>query len=78
MLKEIGIGGGLGIIAGLFLLGLNVYPLLILLVLLFVLFKMVEVKGGIQFGQLKGGNSRDRNVISFRTSAGKCCQAGAT
>lgn len=72
MLKEIGIGGGLGIIAGLLLLGLNIYPLIFLLVLVFLVFKMMDMKGGVkQFNSVKSGSGRSKGLASFQDIGGQ-------
>ena len=44
MLKEIGVGVGLGVIIGLIWLGFNIYPLLFLLGLFFLLFRVMDVR----------------------------------
>ncbi len=72
MLKEIGIGGVLGIIAGLLLLGLNIYPLLFLLILVLLVFKMMDLKGGLKkFNPVKGGNSSKKGLICFQDIGGQ-------
>ncbi|MEW5921063.1 MAG: AAA family ATPase [Bacillota bacterium] len=72
MLKEIGIGGGLGLIVGLLLLGLNIYPLIFILVLMLLVFKMMDMKGGMkQFNSIKGGAGRRSGLICFQDIGGQ-------
>ncbi len=72
MIKEIGIGSGLGIIGGLILLGLNIYPVLFLGALMFLIFRMMDMKGGFkQFGSTRGGSSRKKGDICFEDIGGQ-------
>lgn len=72
MIKEIGIGGGLGVIAGLIMLGLNIYPLLFLGVLGFLIFRMMDMKGGLKnFGPLKRESGKGNTGISFKDIGGQ-------
>ena len=75
MIKEIGIGSGLGIIAGLILLGLNIYPLLFVGALGFLIFRMMDMKGGFkQFASVKsksGSNKDNVRGISFKDVGGQ-------
>ena len=59
MLKEIGIGVALGVIIGLIWLGYNIYPVLFMLGIFFLLSKVLDVKGGIkEFTPLKAAAIR--------------------
>ncbi len=70
MIKEIGAGLGLGIIAGLFLMGFNVYPLLLLVGLFFLLTRVVDAKGSLK--QFVPVNKKGTNVgISFDDVGGQ-------
>ena len=78
MIKEIGAGLALGIMAGLFVMGFNVYPLLLLVGLFFLLTRVIDVKGsvkqfvpvssnraniGISFDDIGGQNSAKRELL---------------
>ncbi len=78
MIKEIGAGLSLGIIAGLFVMGFNVYPLLLLVGLFFLLTRVVDAKGslrqfvpvnnakaniGISFDDIGGQNTAKRELL---------------
>ena len=72
MLKEIGAGVVLGVIAGLFWLGYNVYPVLFALGLFFLLYKIFDSKGGIkQFAPLNVHDSKSRTGINFSDIGGQ-------
>ncbi len=73
MIKEIGIGSGLGILGGLLLLGLNIYPLLFLGALVFLIFRMMDMKGGLkQFGAVKNASSvKKKDSICFEDIGGQ-------
>lgn len=73
MIKEIGIGSGLGIIGGLLLLGLNIYPLLFLGALVFLIFRMMDMKGGLkQFGAIKNvSGAKKKDPICFQDIGGQ-------
>lgn len=72
MIKEIGIGGGLGFAAGLILLGLNVYPLLFLAALGILIFRMTDLKGGLkQFIPVKGEPGERKGKTSFDDIGGQ-------
>ena len=46
MLKEVGVGVGLGVIISLIWLGFNIYPLLFLFGIFFLLFRVMDVREG--------------------------------
>ena len=72
MLKEIGIGVALGVIIGLIWLGYNIYPVLFMLGIFFLLFKVLDVKGGIkEFTPLKSSSNKIRSDISFEDIGGQ-------
>lgn len=72
MLKEIGIGGGLGLIAGLLLMGLNIYPLIFILVMIFLIYKMVEMKGGTKkFSSFNDEKGRVKDLLCFKDIGGQ-------
>lgn len=70
MIKEIGAGLGLGIIAGLFVLGFNMYPLLLLVGLFFLLTRVVDARGSLkQFVPVNNTGTNTR--ISFDDIGGQ-------
>ena len=72
MLKEVGVGVGLGVIISLIWLGFNIYPLLFLLGLFFLLFKVMDVRGGVkEFPFLSHNKHQIRNSISFDDIGGQ-------
>ena len=72
MLKEIGAGIVLGIIAGLLWLGYNIYPFVLVFGLLFFLYKIFESKGGLkQFAPLNVHNSKSATGINFSDIGGQ-------
>jgi len=59
MLKEVGVGVGLGTVIGLIWLGFNIYPILFFVGILFLLYKVLDTKGGIkEFSSIKKDNSK--------------------
>ena len=72
MLKEIGVGIALGIVIGLIWLGINIYPVLFILGLFFLLFKILDIKGGLkEFIPLKNYNNKLKAGISFEDIGGQ-------
>ncbi len=70
MIKEIGAGLALGVLAGLFILGFNIYPLLLLIGLFFLLTRVVDIKGSVkQFVPVS--NSGAKGGISFKDIGGQ-------
>ncbi|HHU75701.1 MAG TPA: AAA family ATPase [Firmicutes bacterium] len=70
MIKEIGAGLALGLMAGLFIMGFNVYPLLLLVGLFFLLTRVVDIKGSVrQFVPIS--NSKAKGGISFDDIGGQ-------
>ncbi len=73
MLKEISAGIVLGIFAGLLWLGYNLYPLLFALGLLFLFYKLFDLKGGLkqQFVPLNNHDSKQKSLITFNDIGGQ-------
>ena len=72
MLKEIGVGVGLGVIIGLIWLGVNIYPLLFLLGLFFLLFRVMDVRGGVKEFSFRNHNKHQIRIsISFEDIGGQ-------
>jgi cell division protease FtsH len=72
MLKEVGVGVGLGTVIGLIWLGFNIYPILFFVGILFLLYKVLDTKGGIkEFSSIKKGNSKLKKSISFDDIGGQ-------
>ena len=69
MIKEIGAGLALGVLAGLFAMGFNVYPFLLLIGLFFLLTRVVDIKGNKQFVPVS--NSKANMGISFDDIGGQ-------
>lgn len=72
MLKEIGAGVVLGVFAGLLWLGYNVYPLLFVLGLFFLFYKIFDIKGGLkQFAPLNVHDSKLKTAVTFSDIGGQ-------
>lgn len=73
MLKEIGAGIMLGIFAGLLWLGYNLYPLLFVLGLFFLFYKIFDLRGGLKqrFVPLNTENSKQKTVVTFSDIGGQ-------
>ncbi|HHT45706.1 MAG TPA: AAA family ATPase [Firmicutes bacterium] len=72
MLKEVGVGVALGVIIGLVWLGFNVYPLLFFLGIFFLLYRVLDVRGGIkEFSSLKHNKNQASTAISFEDIGGQ-------
>jgi len=69
MIKEIGLGSTLGVVIALLWAGINVYPVLLLLGLGFLLYKVMEMKGGVKSFQPL--NSYNNSSISFEDIGGQ-------
>ncbi|RJX24677.1 MAG: AAA family ATPase [Dethiobacter sp.] len=72
MLKEVGVGVVLGVIISLIWLGFNIYPVLFLLGIFFLLFKVLDVRGGLkEFTPLKNNKHKIKTKISFDDIGGQ-------